>query len=127
MKSYTENTQKHIKQKKVQIKTDMPANTSKSINCYKLITSHISFLDKIHLLSLLYQSLLGASNREYRANGRLNRSVTCRLELNISSTRNVLKCKSRGGSPSGESIISQICCIFEHFCNIIARPLIDAW
>ena len=42
----------------------MPANASKSkITAKKLVTSHIVFLDKIHLLSLFYQSLHAIKSR----------------------------------------------------------------
>jgi len=53
MKSYTEYTRKKTQNtnKSKSIKADMPANASRSkLTAKKLITSHISLLDKIHLL-----------------------------------------------------------------------------
>jgi len=51
----------------------------------------------------------------------VSRSVTCQLELNISSTRAFKKCKSRGGIPTGESIISKNMLHFEYFWSSICN------
>jgi len=62
----------------------------------------------------------------------VSRSVTCQLELNISSTRAFYfkrRPKSRGGSSPGESIISKTCCILSIFgaASVISARTTDAW
>jgi len=70
MKSYTEYTQKHKTEKRKNPSQNIHACLTRlnQLTAKKLITSRILFLDKIHLLSLFYQSLHAIKSRYGHAN-----------------------------------------------------------